>query len=99
MTTKEIRLVDVEQRRNPPKKISDEPRSRMNTSISIAPPQTTRSGPKCFGRTVSSSEAVRPGTRTSRVSRGYDARKMRWDFPNSAGWKETGPTPTPGRPR
>ena len=34
--------------RKAPKNISELPRSRMKTSITIAAPQTTSSGPKCF---------------------------------------------------
>ena len=69
----------------------------MNTSITIAPPHTTSSGPKCLsGGIVTPAIRREPWTRISRVSRRYAARKMTIAiFPNSAGWKVTGPIPTP----
>ena len=69
----------------------------MKTSRTIAPPQTTRSGPKCLsGGIVTPSTRREPWTRICRVSRRYAARKMTMAiFPNSAGWKEIGPMPTP----
>ena len=44
--------------RKAPKNISELPRSRMKTSITIAAPQTTSSGPKCFSGGI-----VTPSTR------------------------------------
>ena len=69
----------------------------MKTSISIAAPQTTSSGPKCLsGGIVTPRIRREPCTSTCRVSRRYAARKMMIAiFPNSAGWKEIGPIPTP----
>ena len=69
----------------------------MKTSISIAAPQTTSSGPKCFsGGIVTPRTRREPWTSTWRVSRRYAARKMTIAIlPNSAGWKLIGPTLTP----
>ena len=69
----------------------------MNTSITIAPPQITSSGPRCLsGGSVMPAKRRAPCTSTWRVSRRYAARKMTIAiFPNSAGWKEIGPMPTP----
>ena len=65
----------------------------MNTSITIAPPQTTSSGPKCLsGGIVTPRMRREPCTSSWRVSRRYAARKMTIAIlPNSAGWNETGP--------
>ncbi len=69
----------------------------MKTSISIAAPQTTSSGPRCLsGGSESPRILCEPCTSTCRVSRRYAARKMMIAIlPNSDGWKETGPMPTP----
>ncbi len=69
----------------------------MKTSITIAPPQTTSSGPKCLSGGIVTNRIRRdPCTSSWRVSRRYAARKMTIAiFPNSAGWNETGPIATP----
>ena len=69
----------------------------MNTSISIAAPHTTSSGPRCLiGGNVIPSTRREPCTSICRVSRRYAARKMMIAiFPNSAGWKAIGPSLTP----
>ena len=48
--------------RNAPKNISELPRSLMKTSISIAAPQTTSSGPKCLSGGIGSPNTPPPAT-------------------------------------
>ena len=68
----------------------------MKTSMNIAAPQTTSSGPRCLSCGTVIGPSLRPWTSTWRVSRRYAARKtMIAIFPNSAGWKATGPSLTP----
>ena len=70
MTTKLSRFVATYSRaRNAPKYISDEPRSRMNTSMNIAAPQTTSNGPRCLsGGIVTPRMRREPCTSTWRLS-------------------------------
>ena len=69
----------------------------MKTSMNIAPPQITSSGPKCLsGGIVTPRKRREPWMSTWRVSRRYAARKMTIAIlANSAGWKAIGPTSTP----
>ena len=69
----------------------------MNTSMNIAAPHTTSSGPRCLsGGIVTPRKRREPWTSTCRVSRRYAARKMMIAiFPNSAGWNAIGPSFTP----
>ena len=71
MTTNDRRLVATySSARKAPKNISDDPRSRITTSISMAAPQTTSSGPRCLsGGSVTPSMRRAPTTSTCRVSR------------------------------
>ena len=64
----------------------------MNTSMNIAAPHTTSSGPRCLSCGTVIGPSLRPCTSTCRVSCRYAARKMMIAIlPNSAGWKATGP--------
>ena len=56
--------------RNAPKNMTDEPRSWMTNSSTIAVPQTASSGPRCFsGGNVIPAKRRAPTTSTWRVSR------------------------------
>ncbi len=69
----------------------------MKTSMNIAAPHTTSSGPRCLsGGIVIPRTRREPCTSICRVSRRYAARKMMIAIlPNSAGWNATGPSFTP----
>ena len=71
MSTNESRFVATySSARKAPKNISEDPRSRITNSISIASPQITSSGPKCLsGGSVMPSKRRAPCTSTCRVSR------------------------------